>query len=130
MDSLLFTLETNLAGAGDIPWARTDLNDIGPYVARIIVDERTLNKYVFAYADLSSQNDVIALMEKLSKEKIEFTRVCEIYLVLPGTPNQRALSPYSLMSNGTNGKRINSSRRKNWRRKAPSSGSRRTRTTP
>ncbi len=58
-----------------MPWARTDLRDVGKYVARIIVDDRTLNKYVFAYAGVSSHNETIALREKLSGEKVDTTNV-------------------------------------------------------
>ncbi len=51
------------------------MRDVGRYVARIIADERTLNKYVFAYGQVSSQNEDVALMERLSGEKIEAVRV-------------------------------------------------------
>lgn len=37
-------------GAGDTENAIIDLRDVGKFDVRIIVDERTLNKYVFVYA--------------------------------------------------------------------------------
>lgn len=44
-------LETrSMYGAGDTENAIIDLRDVGKFVVRIIVDERTLNKYVFVYA--------------------------------------------------------------------------------
>ncbi|KAK6988687.1 glycoside hydrolase [Favolaschia claudopus] len=49
----------------------TDLRDIGPYVALIIKDERTVNKFVCAYSDVLNQNDIFGMMEEMSGEKIE-----------------------------------------------------------
>ncbi|KAJ7819091.1 hypothetical protein B0H14DRAFT_2837632 [Mycena olivaceomarginata] len=49
----------------------TDIRDIGPFVARIIKDPRTLNKFVFTYSDFLSKNEIFALMEEMSGEKIE-----------------------------------------------------------
>jgi len=48
----------------------TDLRDIGKYVAKIITDERTLNKYVFAYSEVWTQEEIHAHLEKVSGEKI------------------------------------------------------------
>lgn len=56
--------------------ALTDLRDIGSYVAKIIIDDRTVNQYVFCYGELLSQEEVFAKMEKLSGEKIERKYVC------------------------------------------------------
>jgi hypothetical protein len=60
--------------------ALTDLRDIGPYVAKIITDSRTMNKYVFCYGELLSQEALFAKMEELSGEKIERKYV---YLLRP-----------------------------------------------
>ncbi|CAH0023711.1 unnamed protein product, partial [Clonostachys rhizophaga] len=48
----------------------TDLRDIGRYVALVIVDERTINKYVFAYNELESQESIFRQLEAASGEKI------------------------------------------------------------
>jgi hypothetical protein len=56
--------------------ALTDLRDIGPYVAKIIMDVRTVNKYVFCYGELLSQEELFAKMEELSGENIERKYVC------------------------------------------------------
>ncbi|KAF7320776.1 NmrA domain-containing protein [Mycena chlorophos] len=48
-----------------------DLRDIGRYVARIIQDDRTLNKYVVAYSDCLSEEQIFRLTEEVSGEKIE-----------------------------------------------------------
>lgn len=64
-----------VAGDGDIPSALTDSRDIGRWVARIIADERTLNKQVFAYNEVMSPNQVRDLFERLSGEKIEYNSV-------------------------------------------------------
>lgn len=67
-----------IIGDGNTLSARTDVRDIGRYVARIIADPRTLNKYVFAYNELWSQNQIYDLLEKLSGEKLERQYVCDI----------------------------------------------------
>lgn len=67
-------------GTGKQKSALTDLRDVGRYVARIIQDERTVNKYVFCYNELHSQLDSIALLEKLSGETVprDFVSVEEV----------------------------------------------------
>jgi uncharacterized protein YbjT (DUF2867 family) len=59
-----------IAGNGEQVSALTNLADIGGYVARVIKDERTLNKQVLVYNEMWSQNQVYDLLEKLSGEKI------------------------------------------------------------
>jgi uncharacterized protein YbjT (DUF2867 family) len=59
-----------LYGTGEQKSALTDLRDVGRYVARIIQDDRTIDKYVFCYNELHSQLDSIAILEKLSGETI------------------------------------------------------------
>ncbi|KAJ6142771.1 hypothetical protein N7471_002224 [Penicillium samsonianum] len=62
-----------IIGDGDQLSGLTDLRDVGRYVARIIVDPRTLNKMVFAYNELLTQDKIFKLMGELSGEKIERT---------------------------------------------------------
>ncbi|KAH6985221.1 hypothetical protein EDB80DRAFT_733652 [Ilyonectria destructans] len=62
---------TMIAGDGTVPSALTDSRDIGRWVARIITDPRTLNKMIFAYNELVSQNQMHELLERLSGEKTE-----------------------------------------------------------
>ena len=57
-------------GTGEQKSALTDLRDVGRYVARVIQDDRTVNKYVFCYNELHSQLDSISILEKLSGETI------------------------------------------------------------
>lgn len=59
-----------IPGDGNVPSALTDLRDIGRHVARIIVDDRTLNKMVLIYNEMWTPNQVIDLMERLSGEKM------------------------------------------------------------
>lgn len=66
----------DIAGDGNVPSALTDLRDIGKYVAKIIVDERTLNKMVLAYNELWTPNQVYDLLEKMSGEKLDRKYVC------------------------------------------------------
>lgn len=60
-----------IIGDGNTPSALTDLRDIGHYVAKIISDERTLNKMVFAYDVVLTQNEIYDMLEKISGEQIE-----------------------------------------------------------
>ncbi|KPM38526.1 hypothetical protein AK830_g8063 [Neonectria ditissima] len=59
-----------IAGDGTLPTALTDLRDVGKYVARIIVDPRTLNRSVFVYNEVRTQEDIFALLEAASGEAI------------------------------------------------------------
>ncbi|KAF7373835.1 Glycoside hydrolase [Mycena sanguinolenta] len=63
--------KTEIHAGGTAPTMLTDLRDIGRFVALIIKDPRTLNKYVAAYGHVSSENEIFALMEEMSGEKIE-----------------------------------------------------------
>jgi uncharacterized protein YbjT (DUF2867 family) len=62
-----------IAGDGNVASALTDLRDIGRYTARIIADDRTLNKWVFVYNELWSQNRVFGVVEQAAGEKVERT---------------------------------------------------------
>lgn len=59
-----------LIGDGNLASALTDLRDIGKYVARILVDPRTLNKLVFVYNEVWTQEKIVSLFEKLSGDTI------------------------------------------------------------
>lgn len=50
--------------------ALIDRNDIGRFVARVIVDERTLNKSILCYGDVISQNEIFQMLEEKSGEVI------------------------------------------------------------
>lgn len=65
-----------IVGDGNKPTALTDLRDIGRYVAKIIVDDRTLNKMVFAYNTVMTQNEIYNLMEKVSGDEVLRNYVC------------------------------------------------------
>lgn len=67
-----------IAGDGNTPFAITDLRDVGRYTTRIIADDRTLNKMVFAYSEVRSQNQIFSLIEKLSNETVERVHVSPI----------------------------------------------------
>ncbi len=68
-------IQNEVFGDGTVKSLLSDKRDIGHFVARIIKDKRTVNKWVVAWSDELSQNDVIKLIEEKSGEKIEFTRV-------------------------------------------------------
>lgn len=62
-------------GAGDIKCAVIDRRDIGKFVARIIADERTLNRYVFCWTEHVSVNETIAIADRVSGRKMEIEDV-------------------------------------------------------
>ncbi|CAH0024800.1 unnamed protein product, partial [Clonostachys rhizophaga] len=68
-DALTMPVQT-ISGDGNTGTALIDKRDIGKYVARIIVDPRTLNKSVFVFNEIWTQNRIFDLMEKLSSEEI------------------------------------------------------------
>ncbi|KAF7330996.1 Glycoside hydrolase [Mycena venus] len=63
--------KVEIHNGGSMPNIVTDERDIGSFVALIIKDPRTLNKYVVAYGDVLSENEIFEIMEELSGEKIE-----------------------------------------------------------
>ncbi|KAL2697967.1 hypothetical protein AAEP93_010677 [Penicillium crustosum] len=60
-------------GDGTAPNLLTDLRDIGRFVARIISDDRTLNKYVYTFGDILTEKEIYRIAEELSGEKLEST---------------------------------------------------------
>ncbi|PWY71350.1 isoflavone reductase family protein [Aspergillus eucalypticola CBS 122712] len=62
-------------GDGAAPNILTDLRDIGRYVARIILDDRTINRYVYTAGDVLSENEIYQIAEEISGEKLEPSRV-------------------------------------------------------
>ncbi|KAF4341684.1 isoflavone reductase P3 [Fusarium beomiforme] len=64
-------IEDTFIGDGKTPTAVIDKDDIGPYVARIITDPRTLNRSVFAYGEVTTQSDVLAEVEAATGKKLQ-----------------------------------------------------------
>lgn len=64
-------MNTALHVDGEAPNLLTDLRDVGHFVARIVADERTLNRYVFTWGAVVTENEVYAIMEEVSGEKLE-----------------------------------------------------------
>lgn len=70
-------MEVPIHGEGEVPNLLTDLRDVGKFVARIISDERTLNKAIFCYGDVLAENEIYHLMEEVSGEKIDRKNVSQ-----------------------------------------------------
>ncbi|KIL85895.1 hypothetical protein FAVG1_10864 [Fusarium avenaceum] len=68
-DQIVFPV-ASIKGDGNTESALIDKRDIGKYVARIITDPRTLNKSVFIYGEIWTQNGLFDLLEKVSGEQI------------------------------------------------------------
>ncbi|KAJ5273547.1 hypothetical protein N7478_008672 [Penicillium angulare] len=62
-------------GDGTAPNLLIDLRDIGLFVASILCDDRTLNRYVYSFGEVLSENEIYRIVEELSGEKVESTRV-------------------------------------------------------
>ncbi|KAL4734055.1 hypothetical protein BDV11DRAFT_66688 [Aspergillus similis] len=77
LDYAMTTSNNEIVGDGNTPLALTDLRDIGRYVARIIADDRTLNKMVFAYNTVLTQNEIFSLLEEISGEQITRNYISE-----------------------------------------------------
>jgi NmrA-like family protein len=69
-------MNASLHGDGEALNILTDLRDVGHFVARIVYDERTLNKSVFCWGDVLSENQVYEILEEVSGEKLERHYVC------------------------------------------------------
>ncbi|KAL1713302.1 hypothetical protein EV715DRAFT_211901 [Schizophyllum commune] len=114
MNSATADMARNLIGTGDVPFAVADEFHIGDYVARIIRDERTLNRKVFVWEDEVTQNQVWDLavkkygegiLEKKKHSDEEFFKT--LHAVKTGGPSQmmmRYLYEYwdSLFQRGDN----------------------------
>jgi hypothetical protein len=75
IDDRLLVGRNEVYSDGNTKTILTNKTDMGRWVARIIKDDRTLNRMVIAYSDVLSQNEVIEIMERKSGEKIETTKV-------------------------------------------------------
>ncbi|KAL1845783.1 hypothetical protein Plec18167_004976 [Paecilomyces lecythidis] len=71
VDYATVIMDNTIHADGNAPNILTDLRDIGRFVARIITDERTLNKYVYTWGDVLTENEIFSIVEELSGEKIE-----------------------------------------------------------
>ncbi|KAF7310128.1 Glycoside hydrolase [Mycena indigotica] len=60
---------------GDQSLILIDLRDVGRFVARIIPDERTLNRSVVAYGEVLSEHEIFAIVEEIAEEKVERKQV-------------------------------------------------------
>ena len=72
---------TTIHGDGTAPNILSDVRDVGHYVARIIADPRTLIKSVYAWSDVLTENQIFAIVEEISGEKVERKNVREKYLI-------------------------------------------------
>ncbi|KAL3481821.1 hypothetical protein BJX99DRAFT_131302 [Aspergillus californicus] len=70
IDYAMTAANSEIVGDGSTPLALTDLRDVGRYVARIISDDRTLNKSVFAYNEVLTQNQIFDMLEEISGEEV------------------------------------------------------------
>ncbi|KAH7132389.1 isoflavone reductase family protein [Dendryphion nanum] len=59
-----------------------DKRDIGPFVANIVKDARTINQKVICYSDEISQNDVVRIVEEKSSEKLLLTHMSENEIII------------------------------------------------
>ncbi|KAF4987899.1 hypothetical protein FDECE_15256, partial [Fusarium decemcellulare] len=67
-----------LVDDGLAPCATSRIDDVGRFVARIISDPRTINRMVFAYGEVTTQNSIVQVVESLSGEKVPLTKVTSV----------------------------------------------------
>lgn len=79
---------SDIHGDGEAPNILIDKRDIGRFVARIITDDRTLDRYVYACGAVLTENQIFAMMEELSGEKIERNQACHLSSLGPLSTNQ------------------------------------------
>ncbi|TLD16234.1 uncharacterized protein PgNI_02627 [Pyricularia grisea] len=60
-----------IPGDGNIRVSLSDVNSVGDKVARIIVDPRTINKYVHVYDEVFTHHQMVQILEDVSHEKVE-----------------------------------------------------------
>ncbi|KLU90192.1 hypothetical protein MAPG_09156 [Magnaporthiopsis poae ATCC 64411] len=63
--------DTRIAGDGNVRTAYAYYNSLGPAMARILADPRTINKYVHVYDDVFTQNQAVDALEEVSGEKVD-----------------------------------------------------------
>ncbi|KAI5118179.1 hypothetical protein M0805_008420 [Coniferiporia weirii] len=86
----------SIFGTGDVKGAITDRDDIGKFVARIINDTRTQNRYVFIWGEEVTQHEAFAVAERISGKKIDVVHTGEDTLVKMAKEAENAMIvPYS-----------------------------------
>lgn len=71
----LFEMSKYFYEKGDRKNLLIDVKDVGQYVARIVADERTLNRYVIAWGTEMTQAEVFSLAREISGQDIVPTPV-------------------------------------------------------
>ncbi|KXS09253.1 NAD(P)-binding protein [Gonapodya prolifera JEL478] len=91
-----------VVGSGDKPNAITHLPDVGNLVAKIVLDPRTLNKYVFCMAETLSMNQMGRIYEEETGTKLVWKnldpalllkRYKDLHAVLPPLDTDPELTP-------------------------------------
>ncbi|KAJ6450127.1 hypothetical protein C8R47DRAFT_1171204 [Mycena vitilis] len=93
--------KNTIHAGGTAPTMLTDLRDIGLFVARIIKDPRTLNRAVFTYSDVLSENEIFGIVEEVTGEKVERTYVSASEIIAAKTSAADSLkaNPADKMAN-------------------------------
>lgn len=79
VDYAVIDTNTDIFGGGNTKDAMIDLADIARYTARTIADHRTLNKKVFCYGQVATQNEIMQVMEDVSGEKPATEKVGQLF---------------------------------------------------
>ena len=79
----LVTWSRERLGTGNVKNAVTSYDDIGHFVAHIIVDPRTLNQHVFCWGEEVTLNEAYAVGDRVSGENLSEmivpVRGCQVY---------------------------------------------------
>jgi nucleoside-diphosphate-sugar epimerase len=69
-------LPGTIPGDGNVLSAFTDSKDVGKFVAKTILDPRTINKSVFCYSEMLTMNQVFDILDKTTGRKFDRNFVC------------------------------------------------------
>lgn len=75
-DYAAFVPSDEVCAGGTAPNMLIDKKDVGRITVKIMKDKRTLNKRVIAYAEILNQNEINAIIEKKTGEKLDLPHVC------------------------------------------------------
>ncbi|KAL1759433.1 hypothetical protein FB107DRAFT_287665 [Schizophyllum commune] len=91
---LVADVTRQLTGKSSQPLAVTDLRHIGTYVARVLQDERTLNKRVFLWEDVTTLDEAWKIAEETFGEEITNLKKVQLAALRATTAPE---APYSIV---------------------------------
>ncbi|KAF4832086.1 Isoflavone reductase-like protein TP7 [Colletotrichum tropicale] len=90
-------IDHRIVGDGNQKFAITDMADVGKYVAKIIGDDRTINRRVLAYTEVLSINGIWDTMARISGEEPpkDYVSEAELHEIIDTSAKKLKESPES-----------------------------------